>query len=522
MCGFAVAIDWPEAAATVERIAGHIRHRGDVTDPIAAPLPDTAMCTRRLCIVDREHAVQPQASFDGNLLVSFNGEIYNHESLRRELAALGVGFRTESDTEVLANALRVWGYRALERVSGMYAFVALELSTGEFLAARDPFGIKPLYVIQDGKRFVFCSEIRPLLEGVASGDVLMLPPGYLLTRNTCARFKCAIAPAQKPWRDGDPKALDALLAETVASHLPPDLPFAVLFSGGIDSTLVAHYARKIRPEAPGYFVGEKTAPDYPFAAAYAEKTGFDLRMVAFDPESEDLFARIPDAVTASEAFEPSLIRGALCSLAAAEAMHKDGFRVALCGEGADELFCGYGVLETAFAQGSDTGRPLRAECLEQMHRVSLQRVDRCSMRHQVETRVPFLDPAVASYALRLDAGALVRNGVGKAPLRALYDLYPAELPRLIRDRSKVLFSEGSGLDVGRKGSAWDERIAAAISDADFRDGQKEFAAFALRSKEELYYLRALAATMDISRVPHLTGRVALSLPPEARGEKIPA
>jgi asparagine synthase (glutamine-hydrolysing) len=515
MCGFAVAVGWPEAARTVGRLIAGIVHRGDVTDPVATPAPNVAMCTRRLCIVDRDHAEQPQASFDGSLLVSFNGEIYNYGALRRELEAIGVRFRTDSDTEVLANALRVWGYKAVERLSGMYAFVAYDLKSGEFLAARDPFGIKPLYVLQasDGG-FLFCSEIRPLLAAVEKLDVLLLPPGYLLTKKYCVRFKSIVPKPVPPWKKHDSKALDAILAKAVASHLPPDLPLAVLFSGGIDSTLIAHYTRRLRPEAPGYFVGGPTAPDYPFAAAYAETTGFDLRLVEFDPESDAVFDGLDEAVTVSESFEPNLIRGAVCSLAVSKRIHADGFRVALCGEGADELFCGYGVLAKAFRDGGDDARPVREDCLSMMHRISLQRVDRCSMFHQVETRVPFLDPAVAEYALNLEASALVRGPDGafvdKAPLRSLYDLYPRELPRMIRDRTKTLFSEGSGLDANPADSVWQRRIDEKISDRDFADGKREFAPFNLQTKEELYYMRLLSRTMDVARVPHLTGRAWLT------------
>ena len=167
MCGIAVAIDWPEAEISVRGLIEGILHRGDITDPIAVLRKDTAMGTRRLRIVDAEHGVQPQISFNGRLAVAFNGEIYNYLELRKELADLGVEFRTESDTEVLANALQVWGYRALERLVGMYAFVAVDLANGEFLAARDPFGVKPLYVIQSGSSFLFCSEMRPLLQNRA-------------------------------------------------------------------------------------------------------------------------------------------------------------------------------------------------------------------------------------------------------------------------------------------------------------------------------------------------------------------
>lgn len=506
MCGFAVAINWPEAASTVRQMIEGLRHRGDITDPLIQVMSNTAMCTRRLCIVDGENATQPQMSFDGSLLVSFNGEIYNHDSLRREIAALGVPFRTESDTEVLANALRVWGHRALERLSGMYAFVVIDIDSGEFLAARDHFGMKPLYVMQSESGFLFCSEIRPLLDTVEDGDVLLLPPGYAMTAKHCVHHKSALRPPTQRRHPSDPAALDKLLREAVCRHLPSNLPVATMFSGGIDSTLIAHYARQFRPDSPGYFVGGETAPDYPFAAEYAERTGYDLRLVPFDPGSDEAFSMIGDAVQASESFEPTLIRGAVCSLAVTERMHRDGFRVALCGEGADELFCGYPLLELPFLDGSAEGEPIRDECLGLMHRVSLQRVDRCSMRHQIETRVPFLDPAIAEYALTLDAAALVREcdgvPVGKAALRDLYDLYPGRLPSAIRDRAKVVFDVGSGLE----DSAWEARFNEVISDREFRDGQKEFSHFSIQSKEELYYMRHFSQVIDVDRVPHLTDR----------------
>jgi asparagine synthase (glutamine-hydrolysing) len=526
MCGIAVAIDWPEAECVVERLIQGILHRGDVSDPVFSPRPNAAMATRRLRIVDAEHAIQPQFSFDGGLAVSFNGEIYNHLELRRELNDLGVRLATESDTEVLANALQVWGYRALERLVGMYAFVAVDVTTGNFLAARDPFGVKPLYVMQSGSSFLFCSEMRPLLDTVETGDALLLPPGYALSGKTCARFKSPVYPRRDAPVDSSAQALDAILAEAVRSRLPPGLPVATLFSGGIDSTLIAHYTRQFRPEAPGYFVGSVQAPDFRYAADYAAQTGFDLRIVPFDAESEEVFAAIDRVVEVAESFEPNLVRGAICSLIAAQRMHADGFRVALCGEGADELFCGYPPLEVAFGEDSADARAIRDECLELMHRVSLQRVDRCSMRHQVETREPYLDPAVVNYALGLEASALVRDlrglPTGKMPLREVYDLYPERLPSSIRDRTKVPFGEGAGLDVSPRASAWKRRFDAAISDQDLRDGQKQFAAFNIQSKEELFYLRKLAQVIDVDRVPHLRDRAWISFAVAPQVEKLKA
>ena len=160
---------WPSTGMALTRLGGglvgRILHRGDVTDPPVMIGDRTAMCTRRLRIVDAEHGIQPQASFDGQFLVCLNGEIYNHIDIRQELEALGVRFRTGCDTEVVANAIRTWGAPAIKRFAGMYAFVAIDTATGEFLAARDPFGVKPLYLIRSAEGFLFCSEIRPLLGG---------------------------------------------------------------------------------------------------------------------------------------------------------------------------------------------------------------------------------------------------------------------------------------------------------------------------------------------------------------------
>ena len=197
MCGIAVAINWDDAEATVRRLIDGILHRGDITDPVISPGKNTAMCTRRLRIVDGQHGEQPGVSFDGRLLVSFNGEIYNHAELRHELEQLGVLFRTQNDTEVLANALQVWGAQALKRLVGMYAFVAVDTATGEFLAARDPFGVKPLYLVQSGAAFCSARKSSRCWMPAAEGDVMLLPPGYLLTRNFCRQFY-QLPPARHP------------------------------------------------------------------------------------------------------------------------------------------------------------------------------------------------------------------------------------------------------------------------------------------------------------------------------------
>ena len=522
MCGIAVAIDWDDAEAVVRKMIGSLVHRGDVDDPVLSPAPDTAMGTRRLRIVDAEGGVQPQFSFDNRFLVSFNGEIYNHEALRRELEGLGVVFHTASDTEVLANALRVWGGGALQRLVGMYAFVAFDLKTGEFLAARDPLGVKPLYLIQSARGFLFCSEIRPLLAASETGEVLLLPPGHALSRTLFTPFaRLAPDPAIAPAADR-PETLDRLLEEGVRTRIPPGLPFATFFSGGIDSTLIAHYAARHRPEAPGYFLGGYDAPDYAYAARYADMTGYDMRLVPMEPDHA--IGLIGDVVSTVESFEPSVVRDALCGYLLSRRAQADGFRVALCGEGADELFAGYVPLEAAYAEGAEYGDPVREQLLAGMHRSNLQRVDRCGMRFGVEVREPFLDPAVIAYALNLDPAALVRETsagpMGKQPLRRLFDLHSGQLPREIAARAKLPMHRGSGFDVSQADAPWVRHAEEVVSDREFSDGQREYAAFDLRTKEEWLYLRRLAETLDVRRVPHLTDRARLSFPTLKRMERV--
>ncbi len=136
------------------------------------------------------------------------------------------------------------------------------------------------------------------------------------------------------------------------------------------------------------------------------------------------------------------------------------------------------------------------------------------MQFQLEIREPFLDQSVVAYASALDVSELVKHTgnmpVGKAPLRALFDLYPSELPTIIRDRKKLVFHEGAGGDVA--GTGWLDLFEAALPDADFHDGQRQFSEFEIASKEELFYLQILAAKMDVKRVPHLRDRLRLDMP----------
>ena len=397
----------------------------------------------------------------------------------------------------------------------MFAFVALDLSTGRFLAARDPVGVKPLYLVQDGDGLLFCSEIAPLLNASERGDVMLLPPGHLLTPDGLETYPNAFWTPSRDARSA-PGVLDALLRQAVHARVPDDLDVALMFSGGIDSTLVAHYARELQPSAPGYFLGGESAPDHAYARLYADVSGMEMREVSMAAVEEDPDAWIDRVVEAVETFEPGAVRGGICNYVLSQRMQEDGFKVALCGDGADELFAGYRPHELAYAAGRQVGDAVRDSCLAIMNRDNLQLLDRCSMRFAIEAREPFLDPAVVAYALSCDGSTFVEtiDGAprGKAPLRAIYGLDPARLPAAIGDRAKLPFNEGCGMDRSVREGPWVRWAQAAIGDRELADGVREFADYGVTTKEELLYLRTLAQRMDIARVPHLKGRVSIRIP----------
>lgn len=510
MCGIAAAINWPGARSVVGALICDLAHRGIITDPVQSPFDGYAMGTRRLPIVDAAGGVQPRLSRDGRILVAFNGEIYNHQVLRAELERLDVSFDSESDTEVLANALSLWGGAALHRLEGIYAFVALDMKTKTVLAARDPFGVKPLYLVESGDSYLFCSEIRPLLKAHETAEVMLLPPGHALVNGDLVEFRRPgsrspdVAPA-----DVSPRQLDRILRQAVQMRMPAGLPAACLFSGGIDSTLMVHYAREVAPGLPAYFLGDEEAEDHLYVARYADLTGLDLRMVSLDTETGDSIHQIDEIVGTVETFEPTVVRPALCTHRLAEQVHADGIRVALSGEGADELFAGYDYLEDAYALDSTVGAAVRDQALNLMHRTNLQRLDRCGMRWAVEIREPFLDSGLTDYALGLGAPDLLRRTdgawVGKKALRDLYDLYPDALPPIIRDRRKVPMNEGAGFDTKAMGH-WERFAEETLSEQAFQEISSRFKAFGVTTREEALYLNRLSLSMDVDRVPHLKSR----------------
>ncbi|MEU6670084.1 asparagine synthase-related protein [Streptomyces sp. NPDC046727] len=479
MCGIAAIIDAritdesPEAVAhrdeQLARMLDRIRHRGDA-ECFAERLtrPGIALGTNRLAIVDRDHGRQPQSDTNGLVEVVFNGELYEHRALRKELERLGHKFRTKTDTEVLLVAYLEWGESFVGRLDGMYAFVLHDRRTGTFLAARDHIGIKPLYhVVSDGVHY-FASEQKCLI-GVTDA-IEEVPPGtYLVNGQQPVRhFELRTDPPRCSEQEAVTRYRE-LLDNAVRRQTDTDLPVAVLFSGGIDSAAVLEAACRFHPAVTAFTVGYENSADVEVAQRYCAELGIPHVVSYLD---QVVMAEIvPTVIQGAELFEEIDVMDSCVSYVGYRAVREHGFKVALCGEGSDEVLAGYALFKT-----HPEPDELMRYRTHNLYRTDLQRVDRMSMLHSVETRVPFLDRSLMEFGYRLPMSLKLRDGVEKWVLR---EACRGRLPVYIRDREKSRMSDGSGLTNGVMASA--RRVASADNSLADRLG--------IDTEEGRYFLR---------------------------------
>lgn len=445
MCGIA-AIIAPWIADETPRAVAHrdaqlvdmlerIRHRGDqecFAERVSEP--GVSLGTNRLAIVDRDHGRQPQSDVDGFVEVVFNGELYEHHLLRDELEGLGRKFRTGSDTEVLIHAYLEWGETFVGRLDGMYAFVLYDRRTRTFLAARDHIGVKPLYhAVRDAVHY-FASEQKCLLGKADHVDEI--PPGtYTVDGGEPVRhFDLGTEPPGGSDRDAVARYRD-LFDAAVRKQTDSDLPIAVLFSGGIDSAAVLEAARRFHPAVTAFTVGYEGAADIEVAKRYCAEMGIPHVVEYLDHIA--VADAIPEVIRGGELFEAIDVMDSCVAYFAYRAVREHGFKIALCGEGSDEVLAGYALFKT-----HPDPAELMSYRVRNLYRTDLQRVDRMSMLHSVETRVPFMDRFVLEFGYRLPMSLKLRDGVEKWVLR---EACRDRLPAYITDRTKSRMSDGSGL-----------------------------------------------------------------------------
>jgi asparagine synthase (glutamine-hydrolysing) len=473
MCGIAGIANAADERV-VREMLGTLRHRGP--DDTGYHQDDHhALAHARLSIIDLGGGKQPMSDAAGRNHVVFNGEIYNYQDLRDEL---GDGqFRTNSDTEVLLHLAhsedepREW----VARLDGMFAF-ALAQDDGLTLA-RDPLGIKPLYVgVREGA-LVFGSEIKAML--VACDEVDEFPPGHIYTPDGgMQRYYELEGGAESVTTVGEAqRGIRTRIEAAVRKRLLADVPVGVFLSGGLDSSLIAALARRYKDPLDSFAVGTEDSEDLLRSRRVAEYLGTRHHERTYT--LEEALAVLPEVIYYLESFDCALVRSAIPNYLLAK-LASEHVTVALSGEGADELFAGYSYLK-----GIEP-RLLQDELLHitrALHNTNLQRCDRMSMAHGLEVRVPFLDIDLVSYAFGMDT-KLKLHGDEQTEKWILRRVAQELLPDDTAWRRKAKFAVGAGLS-----DALGRYADREISDEDFAREKDVAEGVELRSKEELLYYR---------------------------------
>ncbi len=446
----------------------------------------------RLAILDVEGGRQPITNESGDLALSFNGEIYNHESIRSQLWGRH-RFRTRTDTEVILHLYEEEANDTFARLDGMFA-LALAGPDG-LLIARDPLGIKPLYYGECEGQFLAASEIKalPPMEKINA-----LPAGHFLLAGEkpvpYARSFAATRPVRTPTLREAIVEVRRRLARSVTKRLMADVPVGVYLSGGLDSSLIASLMRPHLDVLHSFATGIEGAPDLKAARQVAKALGTQHHERIFTPEEVE--RALPEVVSRLESFDAPLVRSAVPMFFLSE-LASSRVKVVLTGEGADELFAGYSYLRE-FHQGA-----LKAELaaiVERLQDTNLQRTDRMTMAHGIEGRVPFLDLSLVRFVARLPEEFLAASQ-DRPEKWLLREAGRGLLAPEILTRSKLKFSEGAGsADLMANIAAKEITETEYLRERDLAPGIR------LRSREETLYYRLWKKAMGLNADPTLVGR----------------
>jgi asparagine synthase (glutamine-hydrolysing) len=445
VCGIALVLGppGPDADDMFRRMLAALAPRGETLEARCAA--GLLAGTQRLRIVDREAAVQPWVSPGGRHVLCYNGELFNYRDLAARLAALGRPAGAASDTAVVLAAFTHWGEDAVTRFRGEFAVAIADTSAQRVYLARDPAGVKPLYWARRDGRLHVASEIKALVPlGVPVREV---PPGHH------GWADAAQGPELRPYAApsaGRPagelvteparaaKLVRAAFEDAVRVRVDTDLTVGVILSGGLDSSLTLLHAAAMHPDCVAFTVGAPGSEDLGYARRLCADLGVRHEVIEVEPRRIGR-ADIRAAIAMSELTEYGDIINAVVSMPLFRAVRAAGVKVVLTGDGSDELFGGYPMYRQA---SPAQARRLFLHKIANLGRTELQRVDRVSMGHGVEARVPFLDPALVDLALRLPMSLKVRDGQEKWVLR---EAFAGVLPRYILERPKNPMSHSSGL-----------------------------------------------------------------------------
>ena len=498
MCGIVGIFDIKEQSNELRkkalRMSQKIRHRGPDWSGIYCG-SHAILCHERLSIVDPQSGKQPLYSPDGKQVLAVNGEIYNHQQIRQETAS-EYEYQTGSDCEVILALYRAHGINFLERLSGIFAFALYDEERDEYLIARDPIGVIPLYIghDKDGKTYV-ASELKAL-EGFCDEYEPFLPGHYLYSREGVMRRWYT-----RDWMKYDavkdnPADIDKLrvgLQEAVKQQLMSDVPYGVLLSGGLDSSIVSAIAQKYAakrvedggqtgawwPRLHSFAVGLKGAPDLEKARCVAEHIGTVHHEINYTIQ-EGLDA-IRDVIYFTETYDVTTVRASTPMYLLARVIKSMGIKMVLSGEGADEIFGGYLYFHKAPSAQAFHEETVRK--LSKLHWYDCLRANKSLSAWGVEGRVPFLDRDFLDIAMRINPQAKMCPGdvMEKKILRkAFADMLPEE----IAWRQKEQFSDGVGY-------SWIDTLkkitSEQVSDEQMAHAAERFPIHTPLCKEEYFY-----------------------------------
>ncbi|MCC8037721.1 MAG: asparagine synthase B [Bacteroidales bacterium] len=498
MCGIVAMF---EAQGDVQRLrpevlkmSKKIRHRGPDWSGIWCG-PDAILAHERLSIVDPESGGQPLKTADGKVILAVNGEIYNHRDIRKRYEGK-YQFLTGSDCEVILALYRDKGVDFLEDLNGIFAFALYDSEADRYIVARDPIGVIPLYMGTDreGHRY-FASELKAL-EGVC--DVIEpFLPGHVYDSATGEITRWY----HRDWESYDtvkdnptsiPELREALEA-AVRRQLMSDVPYGVLLSGGLDSSIISAVAAKYAPmriEESGkeaawwprlhsFAVGLKGAPDLVAARKVAEHIGTVHHEINYTVQ-EGLDA-IRDVIYYLETYDVTTVRASTPMYLLARVIKSMGIKMVLSGEGADEIFGGYLYFHKAPSAQAFHEETVRK--LSKLHLYDCLRANKALSAWGVEGRVPFLDKEFLDVAMRLNpADKMARDG--KMEKWVLRKAFEDLLPKEICWRQKEQFSDGVGY-------SWIDSLkeitASQVTDEMMRNAHRRFPVNTPMNKEEYYY-----------------------------------
>ena len=498
MCGIVCAFDLKQKSEILRpqvlEMSKKIRHRGPDWSGIYSD-EKTVMAHERLAIVDPASGQQPLFSEDKKLVLAANGEIYNHRELRKQFNGT-YNFQTASDCEIILALYKEKGVDFIDELNGIFGFALYDVEKDEYFIARDHMGIIPLYIGWDQNgTFYVASELKAL-EGVCS-KIELFPPGHYMSSRDGEFVKWY----NREWTEYDAvKENETSIAEVkqaledaVHRQLMSDVPYGVLLSGGLDSSVTSAIAKKYAqkrvesddtseawyPQLHSFSVGLEGSPDLAAAQKVADYIGTIHHEIKFTIQ-EGLDA-IKDVIYNIETYDITTIRSSTPMYLMARVIKSMGIKMVLSGEGADEIFGGYLYFHKAPNAKEFHEETVRK--LDKLHMYDCLRANKSLMAWGIEGRVPFLDKEFIDVAMRLNPQYKMINGerMEKWIIRKAFE---DMLPESVAWRQKEQFSDGVGY-------SWidtlKEVVDKEVSDEQLANAKFRFPIQTPQNKEEFYY-----------------------------------